>query len=558
MAAKRVAVVLIPNFAMAVFGRTQHSRAHGAIALVEVMDETSPVTAINQTAAEAGITCGMTTAQAQAFCPGLAIYERDLITERAEAHAITGWLGSLSPTVHEETPGRYRLDASGMSLLYPDEAAYAEKIITTLRPFGYTLQIGLAQNPFVARVAAERAEPDEYLIIPTHEEKAFLSGLRREYLEMSAGTASLLHDLGIEQISQVSAFPINEMTERFGGEGNTLVTLARGENPHRHSREGGNPSSFVGRRSDATSVAEKPDILSPDQFTATRFFSSPLEQTHYLRRHINHLLGHLLEQLKPLGQGCACVEIILHLDNRTDQLISLAVDKPTLSIRPFMRQWQTQSEKLTLDSGIAGLTVTIPHLHPLLIEQMALNTHRAVSAAPVAWPDTVYRPCLRPGFLPESCFELLPCSSSKKMSGGAVASGLAESGNGRTRCDLTRPENRQVTRPADGGPQDLPERRNPSSRAKQSNHLWQSVGLRLLQPPRLVRMQIEKNRPIDIIWAGRHRAIIRTLGPWELSGHWWRAMFHRRYYEIMIDTRQRYLIFCEEGDTRWFMQGVFD
>lgn len=541
MAAKRVAVVLIPNFSMAVFGRTQHSRAHGAIALVDVLDETSPVTAINQTAAEAGITCGMTTAQAQAFCPGLMVYQRDLIAERAEAHAIVGWLGSLSPTVHEEAPGRYRLDASGMSLLYHDEMAYAEKIITTLRPFGYTLQVGLAQNPFVARVAAERAEPDGYLIILAHEEKAFLSGLGREYLEMSTGTASLLHDLGIEQISQVSAFPINEMTERFGGEGNTLVTLARGENPE-EKRQVGGPDATDGE----------------NEFTSTRWFSSPLEHTQHMRQHINHLLGHLLEQLKPLGQGCACVEIILHLDNRTDQLISLAVDKPTLSIRPFLRQWQTQSEKLTLDSGIVGLTVTIPHLRPLLIEQMALRTHRAVSAAPVAWPDTVYRPCLRPGILPESCFELLSYSWSKKMSGGAVASGLAESGNGRTRCDLTRPENRQVTRPADGGPQDLPERRNPSLRPKRSNHLWQSVGLRLLQPPRLIRMQMENNRPIDIIWGGRHRAIIRTLGPWELSGHWWRAAFHRRYYEIIVDTRQRYLIFCEEDDARWFMQGVFD
>jgi protein ImuB len=516
VAAKRVAVVLIPNFAVAVFGKTQHSRARGAFALVDTIEDTSPVVAINQTAAQAGVTCGMTAAQAQAFCPGLLIYQRDPIAERAETHAVAAWLGSLSPSVHEDSPGRYLLDASGMSLLYHDETTYATRIITTLRPLGYTVQIGLAQNPFVARVAAERAEISGYLIVPSQEEKTFLSGLGREYLDISAETASLLHDLGIEQISQLSAFPINEMTERFGAEGTTIASQSHGD---------------VGRRSDATLVAEKPDTFSPEEFTSTRFFVSPLAQAQYLRRHISQLLGDLFEQLKPLDQGCACVDITLHLDNRTDRSISLAVDKPTISVRPFLRQWQTHIDKLTLDADIAGLTVTIPHLRPLLIEQMAIRTHRASSATPVTLPDSVYRPCLRPGLLPENCFELLPVASSPRWP--TACRGIPDV-TGHLQMFGTHPKEWTTRR------------------------LWHAIGLRLLQPPRTVRVQLDNHRPANITWAGRHRAIIRTLGPWELSGNWWHAPFHRQYYEIITDTHQRYLIFCEEEHIKWFMQGVFD
>ena len=556
MATKRVAVVLIPNFTLAVFAKTQRSRAQGAIALVDMIDDTAPVVAINDEATRSGITCGMTVSQAQAFCPGLAVYQRDLIAERAEAQAITGWLGALSPAVHEESPGLFQLDASGMMLLYRDEATYADRIIAALRPLGYTVQVGLANNAFVARVAAERAQPGEYLIIPAYQEKAFLSGLGREYLAMSEETDSLLHDLGIKQIAQVSAIPINEMTERFGDEGNMLVTLSRGESCRSMARQVGAP--------DAT----KPDILSPDQFTTTRFFSAPLEQTAYLRRHINQLLGDLLERLKSFGQGCACVEIRLHLDNRTEQLISLAVEKPTASVRLFLRQWQTQSESLKLESGINGITVTIPHLRPLLIEQTALATHREPSSVPMTLPDSVHRAHLHSGILPEECFELLRYVRSCRVR------------SPRTRCDLTRSDTGRshAGQSCDCPPQDPPERKSEerllrSREARDTRNdrpvdakmskphrqrRWESVGLRLFKPPRLVRMHTQHNQPIDFTWAGRHRAIIHATGPWELSGHWWQSGFHRRYYEIIVDTCQRYLVFCDETDPRWYVQGVFD
>ncbi len=508
MATKRVAVALIPNFALAVFAKTQRSRAQGAIALVDMIDDTALVMAINNDAAQSGITCGMTVAQAQAFCPGLAIYQRDLIAERAEAQAITGWLGALSPSVHEESPGLFQLDASGMMLLYHDEETYADKIIATLRPLGYTVQVGVANNTFVARVAAEQAEPDNYLIVAARSKKQFLSNLGREYLVMSAETDSLLHDLGIEQIAQVSAIPINEMTERFGGEGNMLVTLSRGENPHSHPLRHSRPPCHS-RPTCHSRESGNPSFSSDDNtpFTTTRFFSAPLAQTAYLRRHLNQLLGDLLERLKSFGQGCICIEIRLHLDNRTEQTISLAVEKPSASVRLFLRQWQTQSETLRLDSGISGVTVTIPHLRPLLIEQTALATHRELSTAPVTLPDSVRHAHLHPGILPEECFGLT------------------------TKGKMSKPHRQRR---------------------------WESVGLRLFQPPRMIRMHTHHNRPVDFLWAGRHRTIIGAAGPWELSGQWWQSGFHRRYYEIIIDTCQRYLVFCDETDPRWFVQGVFD
>ena len=523
MAAKRIAVLLIPDFVMAVFLKAHRSRAHGLVALVDTLTDTAPVVTANQAAQTAGVACGMTAAQAQAFCPGLIVYQRDAITERAESHAIVAWLGSLSPTVNEDIPGRYLLDASGLSLLYPDENAYAERIIVSLRPLGYTVQIGLARNPFVARVAAERAEPSGYLIIAPGREKSFLSGLGREYVAMSANTASLLHDLGIEQIAHLAAFPINEMTERFGPEGAAISAHAHGD--------------------DSISSLKR-ETIHGDGPTTTRFFSSPLAQAWYLSTHLTRMLGELLEQLKPLGQGCACVTVTLHLENRTDHTITLAVANPTLSARPFLRQWQTHIENLSLDSGISGATVTIPHLLPLLMEQLALPTHRTTtpscgvmppgltptlpcgvmrprltpsSSAPVSLPASVHSPRLRPGILPETRFDLL-----------SVSTGRADA------------------------------KASTDHRHSQRLVKWDMTGLRLLQPPGRCRLHIDHGRLCQVVLNSRRQTITQVIGPWELSGGWWSAAFDRTYYEISTEDRRRYLVFLDRESLQWFLQGVFD
>lgn len=503
MARKRVAVVFIPDFALAVFSKTQRSRSGGPVVLVDTLADTAPVVAANQKAQAAGILCGMTVAQAEAFCPGLTVFPRDETTERAESHTIISWLGSLSPIVNEDAPGRYLLDASGLSLLYPDEQIYAERIMLTLRPLGYPVQVGIARNPFVARVAAERAEPSGYLIIPSGQEKSFLNTLGREYLTMSEATAARLHDLGIEQIAHLAAFPANEMTERFGAEGTLLSARARGE--------------------DAT-VALKQTTANDDGLTIARFFSSPLQQAPQIRSHLARLLDALLEQLKPLGQGCACVRVTLHLENRTGQTITLTVATPTLSSRPFLRQWQTRTESLSLDSGISGLIVTIPHLMPLLMEQLALPTHHSAVSAPISLPPSVHFPRLCRGVLPETCFDLVPWSVSKDVPG--FSSG----------CRRTRDIDLQTGRLG----------------------RWHISGLRLLPQPRSCRLQIDNDRPSQIIWNGMRRIIVEALGPWELSGGWWGRVFNRKYYEIATDDSRRYLVFHDETNSLWYLQGVFD
>lgn len=517
MARKRMAVVFILDFALAVFSKTQRSRSDGPVVLVDTLADTAPVIAANQKAQTTGILCGITVAQAEAFCPGLTVFQRDETTERVESHTIVSWLGSLSPLVNEETPGRYLLDASGLSLLYPDEQIYAERMIVTLHPLGYAVQVGIARNPFVARVAAERAEPSGYLVIPSGQEKSFLNKLERQYLTMSDDTASLLHDLGVEQIAHLAAFPANEMTERFGAEGTLLSTRARGED---------------------TAVALTQKENNQDDLTATRFFSSPLQQAQQVDSHLARLLSILLEQLKLLGQGCACVDVTLHLDNRTDQTITLAVANPTLSSRPFLRQWQTQIEFLSLQSGISGLTVTIPHLMPLLMEQLALPTHRSAVSAPAALPASVCFPHLRPGILPETCFDLVPWSSSKWRH----ASPLDTTKNDAA---LSGVEGRQCSGVM-------------RSRLTPSFGRWHISGLRLLPRPRSCRLQLDHGRPSQIIWNGMRRIITEALGPWELSGSWWSRVFNRKYYEIATDDCRRYLVFHDEEDLLWYLQGVFD
>ena len=43
-----------------------------------------------------------------------------------------------------------------------------------------------------------------------------------------------------------------------------------------------------------------------------------------------------------------------------------------------------------------------------------------------------------------------------------------------------------------------------------------------------------------------------------LSGGWWSRVFNRKYYEIATDDCRRYLVFHDEENSLWYLQGVFD
>ncbi|MBU0984894.1 MAG: DNA polymerase Y family protein [candidate division Zixibacteria bacterium] len=502
MKGSRVACVTIPNFAIEACLREHPELVGQPLALADSDLETAGIIALNREAAHAGVLIAMTVAQGHTVCSHLTVRTRDVEQEIAVSNGLYKKLQSLSPFVEEAEPGLYYLDISGFGLLYKNDQHLAHKISETVTPLGYPIQMGIANNKFVARVAARESAPGAYTIVPDGKEREYLRPLPVARLELPDDIADTLHDLGIKTIRQLAGFPGNELTRRFGPRGAALSRLARGDD-----------TAFF-----------KPGA-SGEPLTERVWLTASIYRDRMIAAQTEALLASLLVRLGRFCQGCSTVEIMYDLDNRERLSLTVTVESPSLTPVPFLRQLRLQLETTRLVSPVCGITVTIPAVASLTGDQLPLGDDMA-GGCRVLREDTVRKqqeiahtiitvPLPRDTFLPEQRFEF---------------------------ARLIRPHPR--TTPVD-------------ARAIYPYAAGRINGLRLLQPPREIGVAISGPQATMTV-TFRQPVTAKYRGPWELSGGWWAQGFDRLYYEIQTARHRQYLIYFDRTAAQWFLQGVFD
>ncbi len=504
---RRLACILLPGFPLELVCKIRPDLRSSPLALTDQLGETALLTAVNDRAAAFGVTTGMTVAQANSLCPGLKTGPRDHDREQRTLGRIRKILADLSPDIETDHAAAF-LEASRLKKIYRDESHLARTILKLLRPLDYPVTIGFAINKFVAQLAASRAPVNRWLIVPTGSESGWLKQLRIDRLILSEGTGDTLTDLGIATVGQAAALPVNEVIGRFGREGAGLARRARGEDPE----------FFLPAR-------------PTDNYRATVTLDYPVRDTGRICKHIERLLDSLLRRLRHYGRAGGEIHVTLRLDNHTDTVFKAAVEKPTATPVPFIRQVTSHLERLKLKASATDITVRIPHTATLILEQTAFDPHRATSAIDDHTVKTLDRTLnghqlctvhLHRDHLPERNFHLkalTPATSKKK-----------------------RPE-----KPL--------EKHQPYS-------LRRIAGLRLLQPPRPARLGSLKgpdghDRRVLYDESGAHPVTDRQ-GPWKISGDWWGPTFNRLYYELHTDDNRSYLVFFDRDRAEWFLQGVYD
>ncbi len=502
MIVNRVACVMMPGFLLGLYTRSVPEYDGKPLALAESEAETALIVAVNDRAAIEGITPQMTVAQARALCRNLLIIPRQIEREMLESNSIYKVLQKISPYVEEQASGVFYLDISGFGLLYRTEEDLARTILTAVAPSRYPAQLGLGANRFVAFTAACRADAEASLIIPSGKEKQFLSPLSVNYLPLSEESRSILEDLGIRRIGQLASISTHDLTSRLGPEGIVLARLVRGEED----------SVFVSG-------------VSEDQFSDRINFTFALKTVGLISTHTEQLLAGLFSRLGQFSQGCCCVNVRLSLEDRSEMELRLAVDRPTLSARKFLRQLALLLGKQKLTAGVTGLQVTIPAAVDLAPEQkdLAGSEQNSPQAAigDLDWSLfpaglTVSLPRIAAGLIPEQRVELKPFSSKEH-------------------------------------------KRDPGNTVPIPLYAVHSIsGLRLLRPAEAVEVSIVQQRPGTITRRGKRAAVTHTDGPWRLTGGWWNQEYHRLYYEIETDDSGRYLLYFDRAVSRWLLQGIFD
>ena len=49
--------------------------------------------------------------------------------------------------------------------------------------------------------------------------------------------------------------------------------------------------------------------------------------------------------------------------------------------------------------------------------------------------------------------------------------------------------------------------------------------------------------------------VVRVLGPYVVSGGWWRKSVHREYHYAETQKGELLWVFYDRGQRRWFLQG---
>jgi protein ImuB len=317
-------------------------------------------------------------------------------------------------------------------------------------------------------------------------------------LRLSTATLTLLDQLGIERIDQLTALPRDEVAERFGPE--------------------------VGLRLDQLTgrVAEVIAPLHPAPDAAASWaFDDPVERHDIVVKVLDRLLERLQAILENRHIGTRLVECVFELDGAEPQRFECSLSRPARTasyLRPLLH---LKLEQVRVAAPIRAMSVRAVVLERITDEQP--NLFDAGSDAAVAQlldsltsrlgKDAVTTPRFVADPQPELACRFDPC--------------------------LAPAENR------------------PHENSTAGTHR----PVRLFARPTAIQVValVPDGAPQRLCFAGADRVVNRCQGPERIETGWWRGDdVQRDYYLVETTDGTRWWIFQRIDDGRWFLHGCFD
>src|SRR6202051_5367094 len=147
------ACIFVPNFSVAAVCRAEPELRARAVAIFEGKPPLEKVFAMNESASRAGITPGMTKAQAE-LCSELTLRPRSPLQESAAHAALLDCAQSFSPCVEDAAANAAILDLAGMESLFGTLPEIASDLFRRAAELGLDVNVAVASNPDAAVVAA--------------------------------------------------------------------------------------------------------------------------------------------------------------------------------------------------------------------------------------------------------------------------------------------------------------------------------------------------------------------------------------------------------------------
>jgi len=209
-----------------------------------------------------GVRSAMPMFQALKLCPE-AVVIRPRMEEYAKvSRAIRAMMEDLTPAIEPLSLDEAFLDMTGTTRLHgaPPAVMLARLVRRMKRELGLTGSIGLSHNKFLAKVASDLDKPHGFSVIGKAETMDFLRDKPvRMIWGVGAAAQASLDNAGIRTFSDLLRWDQTDLVARFGGMGERLYHLARGQDYRRISAHA--PMKSISNETTFSEDTSDPDLL---------------------------------------------------------------------------------------------------------------------------------------------------------------------------------------------------------------------------------------------------------------------------------------------------------
>ncbi len=185
-----------------------------------------------------GVRSAMPMFQALKLCPEAVVIRPRMGAYVEASKAIRAMMEEMTPSIEPLSLDEAFLDLTGTQKLHGHPPAYMlARLVKRMRDeLGLTGSIGLSHNKFLAKVASDLDKPHGFSVIGAAETADFLKDKPVRIIWGVGGvTQSALDKAGIRTFTDLLRWDRDDLNARFGGMGDRLWHLARGQDRRRVS-----------------------------------------------------------------------------------------------------------------------------------------------------------------------------------------------------------------------------------------------------------------------------------------------------------------------------------
>ncbi|HET8727794.1 MAG TPA: DNA polymerase Y family protein, partial [Alphaproteobacteria bacterium] len=304
------------------------------------------VTAVDATAAAAGLAPGMTLADARAVVPELVAVDADAQADAASLDRLAGWCGRYTPWTATNGADGVIMDITGCAHLFGGEEALLSDLLDRLSGFGLTARAAIADASAAAWAWARYGGGG---VVAQGGTQAALASLPVAALRLSAETVAALHRVGLRRIGDLEDLPRAPLAARFGA-----------RVPERLDQAFGRAAEPISPR------------RPPAPWRCRLTFPEPVGRREDLDEAARRLIGRLTARLEREEQGARRLWLTFYRVDGGFQRLAVGTSRPARDPRHLARLF---AEPLgTTDPGFGVETMMLEATsEPLGARQLALG-----------------------------------------------------------------------------------------------------------------------------------------------------------------------------------------